>query len=32
MKDLSKQQLLDLLKKEVEKGDFNLYRFVAGLA
>ena len=31
MKDLSKQQLLDLLKKEVEKGDFNLYRFVAGL-
>jgi LAO/AO transport system kinase len=29
MKDISKQRLLEHIKKEVEAGDFNLYRFVA---
>ena len=32
MKEFSKQQLLDLVKKEMEKGDFNLYKFTARLS
>jgi LAO/AO transport system kinase len=32
MRDISKQVLLELVKKEMEEGDFNLYRFIDQLS
>ena len=32
MKGISKNHLLERIKKEMEEGDFNLYKFIAGLA
>src|SRR5450432_724692 len=32
MKDISKKDLLEGIKKGMEKGDFNLYKFIGGLS